>query len=62
MRLGHFPQISIPNVFEVFNFHSSEKVISDNVPHGLSASVEERVFGVLSSPSDWQHFLMLYRG
>ena len=44
------------------NFQSSEKVISDSVACVLSASVEERVFGVLSSLSHWQHFLMLHRG
>lgn len=44
------------------NFQSSEKLISDNGARVLSASVEERVFGVLSSLSHWQHFLMLYRG
>ena len=44
------------------NFQSSEKVISDNVARVLSASVEERGFGVLGSLSPWQHFLMLHRG
>lgn len=44
------------------DFQSSEEVISDNIPHVLNASVEERVFRVLSSLSHWQHFLMLYRG